>query len=107
MPLDLMVVRIFLFAVNGVPGLRMSRRSGLWQRIAATLTSIDSVAGLIGAFWSLSGAISAGTSFPWPSVINSVVGLTQHYVLFIVLALVLLLGTLVPFRELIISVLTL
>ena len=84
MPLDLVLVGILLFAVSGVPGLCMSRRSGLGQRIAAALTSIGSVAGLIGAFWYLSGAISKDTFFPWPSVGNSVVGLDALSAFFLV-----------------------
>lgn len=84
MPLDLVLAGMLLFASSGVPGLCMSRRSGVWQRVSAIITSLGSLAGLAGAFWSLSGAASTELLLPWPSIGNSIVGLDALSAFFLV-----------------------
>ncbi len=55
--------------------------------------------------WLLPSALRVQGRFRWFHRFQQ--GLTQHYVLFIVLALVLLLGTLIPCRDILLSILTL
>jgi len=84
MPLNFISVGMLLFAVSGIPGLFMSRRSGAGQRVSVFLTSLGAVIGLFGAFNGLSGGVVTLLPFPWPSVGNSFIGLDALSAFFLV-----------------------
>ena len=84
MPLDLIIVAIFLAAASGLPGLFLSRRTVWGQRIAVFMMCGSSIFGLAGVALALGVNQSRTLIFPWPAAGNSIIGVDALSAFFLV-----------------------
>lgn len=84
MPLELVMIAVFLAAVSGLPGVCLPRKSEWGQRISVGMMSGSLIIGLAGASLGLAGNSSRTAFFPWPAMGNSVVGMDSFSAFFLV-----------------------
>lgn len=84
MSLILILTAIFLMAISGLPGLCLSRLTNRGQRIAAGCMVLGAITGLTGVWMVLHGNPYSTSSFPWPAMGNSVVGVDGLSAFFLV-----------------------